>query len=93
MTTIEWKEPPADGRGSRLFDWEVIVAACKERPGQWALIGHDVWSSHSSSAKAHGLNARFVGTDSGHRSKGDLYVRWLPDGPQPVNTLLGGGAR
>lgn len=81
MTAIEWKEPPADGRGSRLFDWEVIVAACKERPGQWALIGHDVWPSLSRTAKKHGLSTRtVVSTRPPDGGKCDLYVRWLPEG-------------
>lgn len=74
MSVIEWKEPPPRKVGR--FDWSATVAACKARPGEWALIGRSVYASNAVTARAKGLEVRMASLVG---QKGDLYVRWVDE--------------
>lgn len=84
MNGIEFTDPPQLGRNARQDFWAEVVAALRQRPGEWARIQTDVprqagYNRASDIRKGRLVafadaryEARLVLTDE---KKGDLYVR------------------
>lgn len=75
---IEFKNPPTAGKSrGRGAETDLIIAALKSRPGEWALIKTDVTASSATPwKKREGIEARSssVGKPEG---KADIYARWV----------------
>lgn len=85
MSEMEWQSPPISRFGGRdpLFTGEVL-AALRERPGQWACIkhAHAASSSAASFRRRHPnyeTTTRVVGKQDNGRPLFDLYARYIGD--------------
>lgn len=73
MNDIVWQDPPAGTGSTGRRKWAPLIAACKERPGKWALVG-----DFSSASSTDAFRKLGVETTTRRRDDGrvDLYVRW-----------------
>lgn len=91
--TVEWKDPPERWTRERYTPWKAIADELRQRPGQWAIVMHDVASSngyvvvrrlrvgdYSPFRPAGTFEARFGRTtprDHPGKPRGDVYARYV----------------
>lgn len=87
MLDIKWEEPPADGR--RQTRWDLVAAALRERPGEWAMVKENTSSSTAvnislgrliSFRPAGAFEARSVKAAKEGGERRDVYARFVGEG-------------
>lgn len=69
--SVQWVDPPASKRGTRVSKYQPIIEAVKERPNEWALVMEDV---NAASAKVFTTNGLRITTRSTGNSDGKVNV-------------------
>ena len=78
MTNIKWETPEPATRGKSAPRWEAIVESLKARPGEWALVAENEWSSNAAALSTRGCEVAMRGCDAKGRAA-KIYARYVPE--------------
>lgn len=74
---IKWEDPGPRNRKGATGKWAGIAAELKKRPGQWALVAENVFTSAAVSPRNHGLEVTCRNVKNNRAEK--MYARWPED--------------
>lgn len=86
---LNFVDPPTKYRREKTYDWDAILAALKDNPGQWALLAEQgkmstynaiTQNKISNFRPGLGVEARLANSDwKSKPRRADVFVRYSPD--------------